>query len=108
MSGGHFEYLQYRITDIVDSIQDEIDKNGKPLSKDLLERERYWSSEQTHYYEYPEDIIAEFKKGIELLKMAQVYAHRIDWLLSSDDGEDSFRRRLKEDLEKLNQQDNGK
>jgi hypothetical protein len=33
--------------------------------------------------------------------MAQIYAQRIDWLISGDDGEDSFRERLKEDLEKL-------
>jgi hypothetical protein len=40
--------------------------------------------------------------------MAEIYAQRIDWLLSGDDGEDSFRERLKEDLEKLKQKDNGK
>jgi hypothetical protein len=37
--------------------------------------------------------------------MAEIYAQRIDWLLSGDDGEDSFRKRLKEDLERLKQQD---
>ena len=33
--------------------------------------------------------------------MAQVYAHRIDWLVSGDDGEDSFHRRLKSDIAEL-------
>jgi hypothetical protein len=33
--------------------------------------------------------------------MAQVYAHRVDWLLSGDDGEESFLRRLAEDLKNL-------
>lgn len=32
---------------------------------------------------------------------AQVYAQRIDWLLSGDDGEDNFHLRLKEDLANL-------
>ena len=41
------------------------------------------------------------KIAIDLLKKAEVYAQRIDWYISGDDGEESFLRRLKEDLEKL-------
>ena len=41
------------------------------------------------------------KEGIEILKKAQIYAHRIDWLLSGDDGEESFLKRLEEDLNEL-------
>ena len=33
--------------------------------------------------------------------MAAIYAQRIDWLLSGDDGEESFKRRLKEELDEL-------
>ena len=36
-----------------------------------------------------------------LLKKATIYAQRIDWLVSGDDGEESFLSRLKEDLEQL-------
>ena len=54
-------------------------------------------------YNYPKEVIDEFKKGVELLKKAQVYAQRIDWLLSGDDGEESFLQRLKDDLNKLEQ-----
>ena len=52
-------------------------------------------------YGLSKETIKEFKKGIELLKKAQVYAQRIDWLLSGDDGEDNFHLRLKEDLANL-------
>jgi hypothetical protein len=38
------------------------------------------------------------------LKIAQVYAQRVDWLVSGDDGEESFITRLDEDLNKLNLQ----
>jgi len=38
---------------------------------------------------------------LAILRQAHVYAQRIDWLVSGDDGEDSFHRRLKHDLEKL-------
>jgi len=43
----------------------------------------------------------EFRNGIDLLKRAQIYAQRIDWLLSSDDCEDTFHVRIKKDLSKL-------
>lgn len=33
-----------------------------------------------------------------------IYTQRIDWLLSGDDGEESFHSRLKEELDKLKKQ----
>jgi FKBP-type peptidyl-prolyl cis-trans isomerase (trigger factor) len=101
MSGGHFNYAQDKIEDIIDSIQYEIDKSGKPLTEEEIKGIFCWSLEQTHHYEYPRDIIDEFRKGIYLLRVAKIYAQRIDWLISGDDGEETFRERLKEDLEKL-------
>lgn len=52
-------------------------------------------------YGYSKETIKEFKKAVKYLKKAQIYAQRIDWLLSGDDGEETFHKRLKEDLEKL-------
>lgn len=95
MSGGHFDYSQYRINEIIDGIEDIIEKNNKPREEPTSS----WESE--FYYEYPEDIIDEFKRGLTFLKIAKIYAQRIDWLVSGDDGEDSFRERLLEDLKKL-------
>ena len=88
MSGGRFDYLQYRFTQIVDAIEQEIrDNNAEPRPKDWFEPNNF--SEKT---------IEEFKKGIEYIKKAQIYAQRIDWLLSGDDGEDNFHERLLDDL----------
>jgi hypothetical protein len=42
------------------------------------------------------------EEAVKVLKIAQVYAQRVDWFLSGDDGEESFLRRLDEDLENLN------
>jgi hypothetical protein len=47
----------------------------------------------------------QFKKALKTLRQAYVYAQRIDWLLSCDDGEDCFHRRLKIELEKLEKQE---
>lgn len=88
MSGGRFDYLQYRFTEIVDVIEQEIiDNNAEPRPKDWFEPNNF-----------REETIAEFKKGIEYIKKAQIYVQRIDWLLSGDDGEESFLKRLKEEL----------
>lgn len=91
MSGGRFDYKQYEITQIVDAIEQAIiDNNAEPRPKDWFEPNNF--SEAT---------IQEFRNGIGLLKRAQVYAQRIDWLLSYDDAEDTFHVRLKKDLSKL-------
>jgi len=91
MSGGIFDYLQYRFTEIVDVIEQEIiDNNAEPRPKDWFEPNNF--SEET---------ITEFRKGIECIKKAQIYAQRIDWLLSGDDREDTFHKRLSDDLSKM-------
>jgi hypothetical protein len=107
MSGGYFDYIQYRIEDVQHTIEDIVDRSGKPLTDKEIKESLYWGSEQTHHEEYPEDIILEFKKAVHLLKTAKVYVQRIDWLLSGDDGEESFRIRLQKDLAQIKQQDNG-
>lgn len=103
MSGGAFDYAQYRIADIYTEIEDEI--YGHSLD-DEFDVNRYiedhWLEDSEKEYvrkhhhtipnrsEYSKETIKEFKKGIALLKKAEVYAQRIDWLLSGDDGEDSL------------------
>ena len=36
-----------------------------------------------------------------MIKKAQLYMQRMDWLLSGDDGDESFLRRIDEELKKL-------
>ena len=50
---------------------------------------------------YSPKTIEEFQKGLKILKEADVYLRRIDYLLSGDDGEESFHERLKEELKEL-------
>jgi len=110
MSGGHFNYDQYKIGQIAESIASVIANNGRKKTEDEIKEENYWNSDPTwlrrhpedlYFYKYPDEIIEKFKEGLEILKKAEVYAQRIDWYLSGDDGEESFLSRLKEDLEKL-------
>lgn len=95
MSGGHFDYHQYRIREIADSVEDIIRKNGK---KKEYEIKNSWEDE--YYYEYPPEVINKMKEGLDILRKAEIYAQRIDWLVSGDDGPETFLERLKEDLSK--------
>ena len=109
MSGGHWDYIQYRFTDVVEDIKSLIEKNGREKTKEEMKdegwREPNWYEkypEDKFHTKYPDEVIEEFKNGVEVIKKAQVYLQRMDWLLSGDDGEESFLSRLKEDLEQLN------
>lgn len=173
MSGGAFDYAQYRIDDIVARIEEEIERatcerpplvteqgvavkqklgeghysypswctgyrtfeaaenyflnfgykelsrteeNGERklvvqcmATKDVYEISTYtWQhyapdeyGHTPYYPDYTEETLQEFRRGIAVLKRAGIYAQRIDWLLSGDDGEESFHKRLKTELLKL-------
>lgn len=92
MSGGHFDYAQYKIGYIVDEIEQLIYNN------DSIEKDEYGYEKGKHY---STEIIELFKEAVITLKKAQIMAHRIDWLISGDDGEESFIERWKEDLSKI-------
>lgn len=89
MSGGYFDYSQYRIGDIADQVEELIHSNND----DSVDR---WGDTVGRFYS--DETIAEFRKAAEYLRLAQIYAQRIDWLVSCDDGEETFHTRLKQDL----------
>jgi len=78
MSGGHFDYTQSYINRIADDLEASLKDDS-----------------------FSAETLQEFRKGYNILRRAYVYAQRIDWLLSDDDGEDNFHTRLKHDLEHL-------
>lgn len=92
MSGGRFGYDQYKIGYIAEIIEREIENSGKKKDN------KNFSFDDDYYPEYKPETIDRFKEAIEYLKIAQIYAHRIDWFLSGDDGEESFHKRLIRDL----------
>lgn len=94
MSGGHFDYKQYHIDYIADEIEQIILNNDK---NDVNE----WG--EPLYYKFSPEVINEFKNGLNILRRAAIYAQRIDWLVSYDDGEDSFFERLNEELASIKQ-----
>jgi len=95
MSGGHFDYDQYKLGNIADTIQEIIHNND---SEEINE----WGD--TLGRGYSAETILEFRDAISHLRLAQIYAHEIDWLLSGDTGEERFHVRLNKDIKSLTQQ----
>jgi hypothetical protein len=89
MSGGHFDYAQYRINDIALEIDEVIESNNDQTIT-------LWGCKKGN--EYPPAIIDKFKEAAHTLRQAQEMAQRVDWLLSGDDSEDSFLRRWDEEV----------
>ena len=92
MSGGHFNYKQHVLLDMADDIGSEI------LTNNSTEKNKWGDNIGNRY---SPETIEEFEKAVKALKLAYVYAQRIDWLLSGDDGEDSFHIRLQAQLKEL-------
>ena len=93
MSGGYFDYKQYELNVIADSIEQVIlDYESKKKSK--------WDDNPKWDFKDPLTIL-EFRNAVNLIRKASVYAQRVDWLLSYDDGEECFHKRLKEDMKEL-------
>ena len=108
MSGGAFDYKQWHIEQIADDVEKLIEKNGREKTREEIKEEGWrrddWYEkypEDLYHYKYPDEVIEKFKEGLKVLRLAAVYAQRIDWLVSGDDGEESFLKRLKEELGEL-------
>ena len=87
MSGGHFDYAQYKLEDMADEIRNLIALNESPT----FNKEEKYSAET----------IAKFLDADKTLRAAAVMVQRIDWLVSGDDGEESFHKRWDEDIKSL-------
>lgn len=109
MSGGAFDYDNYRINGIIERIEHEIEKSGRKKTDRELKDYSYGNTkeyyekypDELYHYKYSDEVITEFKNAVDILKKAYVYSNRVDYLLSGDDGEESFKERLKNDLDKL-------
>ena len=77
MSGGYFDYQQYNIQFIIEQLEEFL---------------------QAPDHNYSEETLKQFKQGLEYLKLAWIFTQRICWLLSGDDGEETFHNHLSSKL----------
>jgi len=88
MSGGSLDYGYSKIEMIIDQIEEEIANNGV---------EDGWG----YSVEHSKEMLEAMEETIYKLKESSIYAKRLEWYLSGDDGEDSYFRRLREELQEL-------
>ena len=67
MSGGRFDYIQYRLDDAADHID-------------------MWNTATN----YPPEIVEAFREGVKSIRRTRQMIHAIDYLLSGDHNEESF------------------
>lgn len=62
------------------------------LAEDLVKARRDFSRV------FGDETIKSFEKALHYIELAHIYGHRIDCLLSCEDGEEEYHQKLKEDL----------
>lgn len=88
MSGGYFEYDQYKIEEIADKILRLVERNVRTTCNVEIK--------------YSDETISKFIDAEKTLRLGATMAQRIDWLESGDDSEESFHERWKEEVEETN------
>lgn len=77
MSGGTLEYSRWQLEEIVEQIGEEIAKGND---------------------EYTDDTLSRLRDAQIVIAKATIYLNRVDYLLSGDDDEESFKERLDSEL----------
>jgi hypothetical protein len=78
MSGGYFGWKQFELQKMADAIEQIALDNAK----------EDWDEK------YSAETVDELHEAIRLLRRAYIYVQRIDWLVSCDDNEATFNKRL--------------
>lgn len=78
MSGGHFDYEQYRIRTAANQLEEDLESIDR--------------------YEFEEYTVTRLRETVHALHQASEMLQRVDWLLCGDDGEDSFHQRWDQEV----------
>lgn len=116
MSGGSMNYAYYQIGSAADCIQRELAeiefrvKSGVPASEivgNIYDGYRKEHPEKK-YLKSPEallkEVIKNMRAALRIVRRSAIYAERVEWLTSGDDGYESFCLRLDEELGKSEKQ----
>lgn len=90
MSGGYFEYNQYKLEVMAEEIESLIEYNNtshKNIYGEIMAARNLDS-----------ETIEKFKETAYNLRRTREMVQRIDWLLSSDDSEQSFKKGWDEEI----------
>ena len=95
MSGGHFEYKDFYLDEIIDQIKDDIKYNDITWEQ---ANENTNTNEYSHAYGYQhsKETIKYLKKIVKLTKKVYDLLHAYDWYVSGDTCEETFLEKCKE------------
>ena len=99
----YYENLGKTITEISDTefhVDYGVSREGKNQVVEVKEIEIEEYADGEYYPEYSKETIKEFEKAVKILKKAEIYTQRIDYLIAGDDSEESFHERLQEELKR--------
>ena len=82
MSGGKFGYQDYNIRIIADHIEEEVIMSGKPIPKQNWDYSMIQHPETAVNPSYEDSTLLRMAEAVYALKKAEIYAHRVDYLLS--------------------------
>lgn len=97
MSGGTFDYIQYKLDCVIEDIERYISQNNVEIPDEQLDP--IYQTKGDKYSEYSDETIAVMNNANKIIKIARIYIQRIDWLLAGDDSEANLHKRLHEDLD---------
>jgi hypothetical protein len=87
MSGGHYDYKQHYLNDLIED-----------LGEDL---KRVSASDSSSSMPYPATLITHISKTITHLTEAYNYLHHLDWYFSGDTSQETMESRIAADTAKL-------
>ena len=105
MSGGSMDYVAWKIQEAARHIQIEL-ANAELLRKSgrFFDVSKYYQEKHpdVDYLKSPEaladSVIKRLRDALLCVRQAAIYAERVEWLTSGDDGYESFCLRLDEQL----------
>jgi len=103
MSGGIFDYRQFNIESIAEEIEEIINRQGKERPRDNCHSKEWYDKypEDRFYPTYSKEEVQEkLKEAVKALRVAYVYAHRVDRFFAGDDGEE-FMEKIDKELKEL-------
>lgn len=83
MSGGHFDYGCFRISQFADDLKHEIETNDDETKNEFGYRRGYGLDKET---------ISRLVTAQQIIETAGKLAREVEWLYSGDHAEDSFNR----------------
>lgn len=108
MSGGALDYVFGRIETAAEDVEQYIDRIERGEDDEYFKPQEYYMKLYPDRKEFTdgkllkEAVLSRLRDAVKALRVAAVYAIRAEWLMSSDDGWESFIQRTDKELEKLN------